>query len=415
MPVAPTYPGVYIEEIPSGVRAITGVPTAITAFVGRASRGPLDDPRRISSFAEYERLYGGLAADSQMSYAVQSFFQNGGGDALVVRVALNADAATINLPAGADTLDLVASSAGTWANTLTASVDHATMDADDPDPDVNLFNLTVSAPGRVPERHLNVSIDPAAPRFVARVLEHASELVRVTTDANGDPVVPDDRPDETADPVESNADGTDGDAVTSDEYNGSQADKTGIFALERADLFNLLCLPPPTRDSDGFGVVSAVYPAAAQYCVDRRAMLIVDPDPDWTDVAGATAGVQGIGIGGTTARNAAVFVPGIRARDPLLDNQVATIAPSGAVAGIFARTDGQRGVWKAPAGVDAGVNGAVGVGESFTDDEIGQLNPLGIDCIKAVPVFGTIVWGSRTMRGADQLADDYKYVPVRRL
>ena len=85
MPVTPTYPGVYIEEVPSGVRTITGVATAITAFVGRALRGPVNAPVRIQNFGDYDRAFGGLWADSTMSYAVQQFFNHGGTDALICR------------------------------------------------------------------------------------------------------------------------------------------------------------------------------------------------------------------------------------------------------------------------------------------------------------------------------------------
>src|ERR1044071_1389780 len=87
MPSSLTYPGVYIEELPSAVRTITGVPTSITAFVGRAWKGPVDDPIKINSYADYERTFGGLSRLSTMSYAVQQFFANGGSQAIVVRVA----------------------------------------------------------------------------------------------------------------------------------------------------------------------------------------------------------------------------------------------------------------------------------------------------------------------------------------
>src|SRR4051812_10089230 len=87
MATAPTYPGVYIEEIPSGVRTITGVPTSITAFVGFARRGPVNQPTRLQSFAEFDRLFGGLWPEGTMSYAVQQYFLNGGSDAIIVRVA----------------------------------------------------------------------------------------------------------------------------------------------------------------------------------------------------------------------------------------------------------------------------------------------------------------------------------------
>ena len=107
MPVTLSYPGVYIEEVPSGVRTITGVATSITAFIGRASRGAEDEPTRVQSFAEYERVFGGLWRDSSMSYAVQQFFQNGGNDALIVRVQNGGSAATLTLATG---FNLVAAS-----------------------------------------------------------------------------------------------------------------------------------------------------------------------------------------------------------------------------------------------------------------------------------------------------------------
>lgn len=107
MPVTPTYPGVYIEEIRSGVRTIVDVATSITAFVGRALRGPVNEPVRIQGFGDYTRTFGRLSVDSTMSYAVEQYFRNGGADALIVRVHNGAAAATITLPAGGDNLTLV--------------------------------------------------------------------------------------------------------------------------------------------------------------------------------------------------------------------------------------------------------------------------------------------------------------------
>jgi phage tail sheath protein FI len=100
--------------------------------------------------------------------------------------------------------------------------------------------------------------------------------------------------------------------------------------------------------------------------------------------------------------------------DPLRDRQNDVFVPSGIVAGVMARTDVQRGVWKAPAGQDAALNGIQGLQVNLTDDENGLLNPLGINCLRSFPIIGRVVWGARTLRGADQLADEYKYVPVRR-
>src|SRR5215831_5033909 len=143
MPATLTYPGVYIEEIPSGVRTITGVATSITAFIGTASRGTANEPIVINNFGDFERLYGGLSPDSMQSYAVRDFYQNGGSQAIMVRIHNGATLATIKLPTGElspnDALTLVAASEGGWGNNLRAGVDYNTRDPKDQD----LFNLTV--------------------------------------------------------------------------------------------------------------------------------------------------------------------------------------------------------------------------------------------------------------------------------
>jgi phage tail sheath protein FI len=422
MPVAPTYPGVYVEEIPSGVRTITGVATSITAFIGRALRGPDCSspgpdhvPVTINNFGDYERNFGGLWVDGPMSYAVRDFFLNGGGQAIIVRVQKNAVAAAIDLPTGAaapnDLLPLVAASVGKWGNNLSATVDYKTKDATNQ----TLFNLTVQEKDpatqavRASEKFLNVSIDDTDPRYLPRVLKESSELVRVKRDNAGVWIVPNTRPQAASTNATANS-GSDGIDLTNAEYTGSQNDKTGLFGLEKVDLFNLLCIPPATRE----GTTSAsVYQAALPYCAKRRAMLVVDPASDWT-VANAESKVDALGLSGPNARNAAVYFPLMRSADLLQDNQTLPFVPCGALAGIMARTDSERGVWKAPAGLDASINGIRALATTITDDENGQLNPLGINCLRSFPVFGRVVWGARTMRGADQLADEYKYVPVRR-
>jgi hypothetical protein len=149
-------------------------------------------------------------------------------------------------------------------------------------------------------------------------------------------------------------------------------------------------------------------------------MLIVDPPAAWgankdTAAATAKAGLSALGLNGVEARNAALYFPRVIQSDPKLNDQLDTFVPCGIVAGVMARTDTQRGVWKAPAGLDASVNGVMGLQVNLNDDENGMLNPLGINCLRFFPASGRVVWGSRTLRGADQLADEYKYVPVRRL
>src|SRR5262245_41563796 len=194
MAVAPTFPGVYIEEAPSGVRTITGVATSITACIGRALRGPVQEPVTVNSFGDFERIFGGLSTDSAMSFAVRDFFLNGGGQGLVVRLHRNATQATINLPTGAaapnDVLPLLAASHGAWGNKLQVTVDYQTKDQ----ANTKLFNLTAVETGGATEKHLNVSIDPADSRFLPRVLDQASVLVRVARDNTGTPILPNVRP-----------------------------------------------------------------------------------------------------------------------------------------------------------------------------------------------------------------------------
>ena len=115
------------------------------------------------------------------------------------------------------------------------------------------------------------------------------------------------------------------------------------------------------------------------------------------------------------SRNAALFFPRLVERDPLRENRLAVFAASGAVAGVMARTDTERGVWKAPAGLAATISGAADLSVPLTDAENGQLNPLGINCLITKPVVGPVVWGTRTRQGHDALASEWKYIPIRRL
>lgn len=141
-------------------------------------------------------------------------------------------------------------------------------------------------------------------------------------------------------------------------------------------------------------------------------MLLVDAPSGWNNKDKAK---QGIAAGvGTTSKNSALFFPRLKQPNPLYDNQVEEFVPCGAVAGVFARTDTVSGVWKAPAGLDATLQGVPELGVPLTDAENGELNPLGINCLRSMPPAGRIIWGSRTLQGDDRLASEWKYIPVRR-
>jgi hypothetical protein len=113
--------------------------------------------------------------------------------------------------------------------------------------------------------------------------------------------------------------------------------------------------------------------------------------------------------------NAAAYFPRIRASDPLDDFKPRLFAPSGVMAGVLARTDSERGVWKAPAGTGEPISGVQGLDYKLTDDENGVLNPLGLNCLRTLPIYGTVPWGARTLDGADVAASQWKYISVRRL
>ena len=430
MPALTNYPGVYIEEISSGVHTITGVATSITAFLGRAARGPTNEPTTSNSFGDFQRTFGGLGADYPMSYAVRDFYLNGGGQALIVRLEKGSARAQ-----RADVL-LEGASAGEWGNSLVYVVDSKGITDDVADrfgvAKDDLFNLTIyDDPGKGSmEKFLNVAVtDTAGARRLDRVLTSESSLVRVQLKADGTPNLVAARPGDSAadeDPADATADptkfrfftgGTDSAGLANDDdVIGDEAAKTGMFALAKADLFNLLCIPPDSRAGD---TSAGVYQAAMAYCVRRRALLIVDPPIAWAAnkeaaAANAVAGLAALGLSGTDARNAALYFPRVIQSDPALDGQLDTFVPCGIIAGVMARTDTQRGVWKAPAGLDASVSGTAGLQANLNDAENGMLNPLGINCLRTFPAAGRVVWGSRTLRGADQLADEYKYVPVRR-
>ena len=427
MPVTLSYPGVYVEEIPSGVRTITGVATSITAFIGRAAQGATDTdadgPVVINSYGDYERNFGALDPNYPLGYAVRDFYLNGGAKAIIVRL-YKGDASKAKAQLAMASLPLEAASAGSWGNQLRVRIDNqvsADVAALYGLTAADLFNLTVrNMTSGAQESFLNLSVKES-PRRVDRVLLAGSSLIRVSASlalpATAVPAAMPNNPpqgktvwdqDGTSTGVTTQA--VDSAPLDPTTYEGDENAKTGMYALKKVDLFNLLCIPADVRGGD---TDSGVYQNALELCVARRAVLIVDPPSAWSGPG--KVDLSTLNLSTVSARNAAVFFPRVIESDPARQGQLDTFVPCGIVAGVMARTDSQRGVWKAPAGLDASLNGVQGLSTVLTDDENGMLNPMGVNCLRNFPLSGPVVWGSRTLRGADQLADDYKYVPVRRL
>jgi len=416
MSMTVSYPGVYIRELEPGIRTIAGVPTSVTAFIGRTRRGPVQEPTLVHSFGEFVRGFGGLWGEGPLAHSVSQFYANGGSEALIVRVhhptvTDAGDTARVNLAAaGGTTLTLTAASPGEWGNLITVRVE----DESPPNPADPRFHLTIEewsagAGSRVvaSERHVRLSATPGSPRFVTDVLASGSQLARVDSAAPFGVPTATAAPPAAATPLAGGDDGLD--LVNADlSAPGLEAGRTGLWALEKTDAFNLLCIPPVARE---LSPDATTWNAAARLCEQRRAILIVDPDPTWSNAAAAKGGVS---THVSASANAAIYFPRIVTPDPLQENRLAPFAPSGAVAGVIARTDSQRGQWKSPAGLDASLSNVPRLDVLLTDGDVGVLNPAGINCLQSRPPAGRVVWGARTRVGDDDLASQWKYLSVRR-
>jgi phage tail sheath protein FI len=251
----------------------------------------------------------------------------------------------------------------------------------------------------VVESFENVSMDSSDPRFVESVINNRSAFITVSAASAATPA------NTTSDLAGAAADGA-ALAPSTAAFHAALLANFGIGSItDRIDIFNLLCVPGETD--------AATLATLQGHCHDRRAFLIVDADP-LASVASLNAGAPAA-LTGSNAVNSAIFFPWVRAPDPLAQGALVDFPPCGFVAGVFARTDSNRGVWKAPAGSEASLNGAVGLAITMSDAENGQLNPLGINCLRTLPVYGNVVWGSRTLNGENDRGSEWKYIPVRRM
>jgi len=413
MPVTTTFPGVYIEEIPSGVHTITGVATSIAAFVGWAPQGATDSAQLVLSWPDFARQYGGLDARSLLGYAVSQFFTNGGQQAYIIRLVPSGTVpASTSLTATGGSLTITAANPGDWAKKYGILIKNQSGGT-------NRFRLQVAYnPSGAPtpavvESFENLSfLSPDSQgRYVVDIIAAQSNIV--TASVTGTPTA---FPGDITTPQMLTG-GTPGavltpstDATTPGPFETALDvlgnTPGGVRLLDHVDLFNLLCVPGE--------IVGSTLSQLEQYCEGligppgRRAFLIADSDPGITDYTKLQAGPP------ISAKNAAFYFPWISAPDPLNQGGTGPFPPCGFVAGIYARTDGSRGVWKAPAGTDAMLTGVNGPAVPLNDLENGILNPVAVNCIRNFPVYGTIVWGARTTQGNDEIGSEWKYIPVRR-
>ena len=415
MPVAVTYPGVYVEEIPSSVHTITGAATSIAAFVGWAPQGPTGQAQLVLSWADYSRQFGGLVPGVYLGYAVYQFFTNGGQQAYIVRlVDKDAATATITLEDSKSNAVLTVSALnpGSWASNYAIAITSPPNASTGFGLQVVNWPLPASPlPPVVVESFQNLWISSSSPRFVQAIVNNQSNYITVEVGA-GATTVP--AAGTTPFPASGAGSGNNGTVLQPVSTTGgktgdfeTQLTGTNGYTLLQYVNFDLLCVP---GEADP-GTLSQLEGFCAQY----RAMLIADcpSDASVNSLSTGAASVQDSAVAGLA--NAAYYFPWVNAPDPAQSNQPNTFPPSGFAAGLYAQTDAARGVWKAPAGTQVSLTGVLGPSVVLNDAQNGVLNPLAINCIRNFTGYGTVLWGARTLQGSDIAGSQWKYVPVRRM
>jgi phage tail sheath protein FI len=396
-------PGVYVNEVPDGNRSIKGVGTSVGGFVGLAAKGDPDKPELISSWTQFVNKFGSFIPNSYLAYAVYGFFAEGGTACHVVRVKMDPDekAASLTLPVGSEpenaVLKITARSAGAWGNDIKISMAMAAKAGKirkERIVSAERFRMTVSYRGGT-QVYDNCSLDTVkdivntGPGYI-----EVEILLKGTGVGNAASDIP-----------------LTGGAGKIDEgrtdFLGTADSKKGLHALDAVEGVNIVALPDMVLFPDPASVRSGVI-SALNYCKERGdCFFIADPPPDQSVDAVVDFVTSGSRFNSSYG---ALYYPWVRIADPLTGGDKA-VPPSGVVAGVYARTDSQRGVHKVPAGVSAGhLDSVTGVERIVTDGEQDTLNSAAVNAIRALPG-GICLWGARTL-SADP---EFKYVNVRRL
>jgi phage tail sheath protein FI len=422
------HPGVYVSEIPSGARSIEGAPTSTTIFVGETERGPLG-PTKIRSRSDYERFFGGYyrVRDTAsppdpptrvlMTYAIDGYYLNGGSTAYVLRAMDDADGAGIETAARDD---IVASSPGIWGDSVSVAFLAST------DGDTNRFRIAVvyespeTGKASLVENWDRLSTAPTDENYVIDVLKR-SLFIRWAEDA-APVVLP---PDDLGSPSEPNpeesviVDGATaliggaggGLDLTAADYGAILSE--GLAGVDDAALLVAACdaLLTPTTTSADYGLFVDQFIGFAEGRPRQDLFLVGDLPSARTESDPTSATVDAMEA--RTASNfAGMYWPHLVVGDVVGvgRNPTITLPPAGYVAGLFARIDGRRGVWKAPAGTEATLNGTIAIQHQLTDLDSDDLNPKGVNALRQIPGAGRVVWGARTMIPSSE----WRYVPVRR-
>jgi phage tail sheath protein FI len=397
----PTYlsPGVYVEEVEAGSRPIEGVGTAVAAFVGFAERGPFNTPTLVSNWSQFTQTFGEFVEGFYLAQSVYGYFLNGGTTCYIVRVGGSRDDVA-TLTAGAQ-----AQLGGYRVTAKELTAGEITVEIADPageNPPSDRFTVLVKQDGKVVETH-NVTTKRTKENILT-VIRDKSKLITIDEVAGGKlekgTVVLRDDPAPAPVPHE----------VAAEDFVGDVADRTGFGGLEAIDEITMVLVPDLMgqyqRGAIDLDAVRAVQLAIIAHCEqmgDR--MAIIDPPPN---LSPQQVRQWRMDVAGYDSRYAALYYPWVEVLDRASGSTI-QVPPSGHLAGVWARTDGTRGVHKAPA--NEVVRGAVSLPTQVTKAEQELLNPIGVNCVRAFPGRGIRVWGARTL-SSDR---EWQYLNVRRL
>ncbi|KOU73536.1 MULTISPECIES: phage tail sheath family protein [unclassified Streptomyces] len=416
----PTYltPGVYVEEVQSGARPIEGVGTAVAAFVGFAQTGPFHEPTLVTSWDQYSQHFGGFTEGTYLPHAVYGYFANGGGAAYVVRIGGSdrADASSAPAAAGSVPQPRAAQPVELGGFLITArpgitGVSVEIADADGENPPEDRFKLLVRQGEQVAE-----TFEASARKNVKGYLvtqARASKLIEVTEQRSAAQTRPAGQtvalPDAPAAVPAATGNGTVS-RLDPAEYVGDAGARTGFAGLETIDEITMVAVPDLMSayergdiDSEGVRTVQLAVISHCEQMGDRVAVLDTPPGLSAQQVRTWRNDEAGY-----DSRYATLYYPWVRVFDPAAGRNT-TVPPSGHIAGVWARSDAERGVHKAPA--NEVIRGAVDLELRLSKGEQDLLNPIGVNCVRAFPGRGIRIWGARTLSSDPA----WRYLNVRRL
>ncbi|MER8044696.1 phage tail sheath family protein [Streptomyces sp. NPDC094032] len=413
----PTYltPGVYVEEVQSGARPIEGVGTAVAAFLGFAQNGPFHEPVLVTSWDQYTQQFGGFMEGAYLPHAVYGYFANGGGAAYIVRVGRSAQGGAA-APGSGGPAELPAARPVELGGFLVAarpgvtgvSVEVADVEGENPPED--RFRVLVRQGDQVAESY-DVSIRKSVKGYFvtqtrgSRLIEVVEQRDTAQTRPAAQTLALPDAPAAPAAPARGAAGRLD-----PAEYVGDADARTGFAGLETIDEITMVAVPDLMSayergdiDDEGVRTVQLAVISHCEQMGDRVAVLDSPPGLSAQQVRRWRNDEAGY-----DSRFATLYYPWVRVFDPAAGRN-ATVPPSGHVAGVWARSDAERGVHKAPA--NEVIRGVVDLELRLSKGEQDLLNPIGVNCVRAFPGRGIRIWGARTLSSDPA----WRYLNVRRL